>query len=354
MRNALKRLLLPLCAAALICQAPAINTGGATNATPTYSSPEMALASIKQALSSCPETISVRLTSGLNKSLLSQAAGMINSQSGLHCHRATMQGNLLTLSIRYEDAQLILAAHEGKISKQRLTPLQLKLYQKALSIIREAQAGSTSEYELARALHDHIVLNSRYVLQISPDGPLASILLHGKGLCECYARTYELLTRLAGLDCRFVSGRARNTNHAWNIIKLNGTWVHVDCTFDDPVPDKAGKVSHIYFGMSDATIGKGHSWARNNYPACPSDRLWYAYNNMPHFATLDNMVAALIRKANSQGGHASLQGYVEELARNPKPAARLLRAAGQKHRRSLSMESLPEETSAGFITLSTR
>lgn len=52
----------------------------------------------------------------------------------------------------------------------------------------------------------------------------------------------------AGVDCRTISGAANedclviklskvldsNLNHAWNIIKINGEWRHVDVTWDLP------------------------------------------------------------------------------------------------------------------------
>ncbi len=320
---------------------------------PTFATAEQAFAYLREALAACPETIRVRIGTGFDKSLTNRGASVINEQWGLFCYQAEMQNDLLTFSVQYDDETLILAAHQGKLPPSRLTPLQQTLYQKARAIVREAEANTQDDYELARALHDWIGLHCRYVKAIKPEGPLASVLLYGEGLCECYARTYLLLTRLAGLDCLFVSGESAGTGHAWNIIKLKGTWVHVDCTHDDPLPDTPGKVNHIYFGMGDATIRQDHSWEQGKYPRCPTNALWYAYNNTPHFASLDDMAAALIRQADRQGGSASLDGYVRELVDHPDAARKLLREAVEKYHRSMGVVLPGENSVPGFITLTT-
>ena len=53
--------------------------------------------------------------------------------------------------------------------------------------------------------------------------------------------------------------------HAWNVIKVNGNWYHVDLTWDDPEPNRIGNVGHKNFLLSDEGIrAEGHTaW---NYP----------------------------------------------------------------------------------------
>lgn len=55
-------------------------------------------------------------------------------------------------------------------------------------------------------------------------------------VCEGYAKTYALLLNTAGIDAYVVGGKNTNPDsdgHAWNIVKLNGTYYHVDVTWDD-------------------------------------------------------------------------------------------------------------------------
>ena len=43
-------------------------------------------------------------------------------------------------------------------------------------------------------------------------------------------------------------------NHAWNLVYLDGAWYHVDLTYDDPRPDRPGRVLHENFLLSDTAI----------------------------------------------------------------------------------------------------
>ena len=43
-------------------------------------------------------------------------------------------------------------------------------------------------------------------------------------------------------------------NHIWNLVEIDGSYYHVDATFDDPTPDRLGFVSHKYFLLSDSAI----------------------------------------------------------------------------------------------------
>ncbi len=319
---------------------------------PSFSSEAEAQDYIRRQLIACPESITFRLAGASDVTLCDNAAEIISAQPGTQCTRGEMLGDFITLFIKYGDDALILAHHQGRIEASRLTELQRRLYSKARDIVRDARRSASGDYELARVLHDWIVLNSQYSKSIHPDGELASILLHGEGLCDCYSRTYYLLASMAGLECRYVVGTADDLPHSWNLIRLRGTWVHVDCTYDDPLPDRPGKTVHFYFGLGDDTISKSHQWKRSDYPACPTNDLWYAYHNLPHYATVDEMAAELVTRAKEQRGTFSLDGYVEELARHPGRESELVRAAVRKYRVSLGIQSSTRKISTGFITLS--
>ena len=45
-------------------------------------------------------------------------------------------------------------------------------------------------------------------------------------------------------------------NHAWNLVKINGDWYHVDVTWDDPVGASKGYVSHENFLRNDSEFKK--------------------------------------------------------------------------------------------------
>ena len=56
---------------------------------------------------------------------------------------------------------------------------------------------------------------------------------------------------------------------------MNGTWYHLDSTWDDPVGEKE-LVSHAYFNVSDEVLRRDHSWNEEKYEDCP-DMSWNYY-----------------------------------------------------------------------------
>jgi len=141
---------------------------------------------------------------------------------------------------------------------------------KVNSIVNSLITDDMSDYARAKVLHDWLIYNANYDTTYTYYDA-SGVFLHGKGVCESYARAYLMLCTAAGLECMYVSGTAGNDpdpanwgSHGWNLVWLNGSWYHVDCTWDDPVSgDSAGGYeNHSYFCVDDATLAKDHRWNR--------------------------------------------------------------------------------------------
>ena len=141
---------------------------------------------------------------------------------------------------------------------------------KAWEILDETLEPGMSDYEIAKALHDYIVLNTAYGYPDSVPRPTAVYsgyfsLLWGCGDCTDYAMAYRLLMEMAGVPCE----TAYNDTHEWNIVQIDGAWYHVDTTWDDPTPNREGYVRYNYFLKSDAYMSQDHaSWESEH--ACTS------------------------------------------------------------------------------------
>lgn len=137
---------------------------------------------------------------------------------------------------------------------------------KVNQMIDELITDSMSDYTRALVLHDWLIqyANYDYTLQNSD---ASGVLIDRSGTCDSYARAYLMLCTAAGLECMYVSGTAGNTpdvsswgNHAWNLVRLGGSWYHVDCTWDDP--GTGGHEQHVYFCVDDETMRADHRWNR--------------------------------------------------------------------------------------------
>lgn len=133
-----------------------------------------------------------------------------------------------------------------------------------------------SDYEKFKILHDYLVENVTYDYEYSYLGgsvmedSLYKTLYAGKGVCEDYANTYNRLCRRYGLECWTVSGDAKGIvyegdepswgmGHAWNIVRLDGEYYHVDVTWDDPF-GSGGNVFYGYFLKADSVLSQDHRW----------------------------------------------------------------------------------------------
>ena len=142
---------------------------------------------------------------------------------------------------------------------------------KSREIINEVIKPSMSDLEKEKALHDYVVLNTAfdYINYKNNTIPKESysaygVLIKGVGVCQGYASAMHKLLNMAGVEAKFITGTGKVENrsepHGWNLVKINGQWYHLDTTWDDPAPDRPGKVSYKYFNLTDSEMRKDHSW----------------------------------------------------------------------------------------------
>ena len=124
-----------------------------------------------------------------------------------------------------------------------------------------------SDRQKLRALHDALVRLCAYDEQTSeedaPDGAAAPFAADGalidhRAVCAGYGRAFSMLCEAAGLQAVYVS--SEEMNHGWNAVRLEGQTYYIDCTFDDPVPDRGDYVSSQYFLMTESQLARTHVW----------------------------------------------------------------------------------------------
>lgn len=90
-----------------------------------------------------------------------------------------------------------------------------------------------------KAIHDYVVKHVSYDTSYKAYTAYEA-LVNRSAVCQGYALlTYQLLKE-AGIENHFVTGTGDGQPHAWNLVKIENKWYHLDTTFDDPVPDEQG------------------------------------------------------------------------------------------------------------------
>ena len=128
---------------------------------------------------------------------------------------------------------------------------------------------------LVKALHDFVVLRLDYDVATArlsgddrftapvgkrPSQRAVDVFTARRGVCEGYARLMVALGKAAGIEIAYITGFIREagrhidgdatddavkaslegSRHAWNAVKVDGQWLLVDATWDNPVGGKRG------------------------------------------------------------------------------------------------------------------
>lgn len=158
-------------------------------------------------------------------------------------------------------------------NQQYLTTYEQERYVngKVQAILGSVNYGALSDYEKVKYVNDYIVQHTAYseATEASPHSAYA-ILYEGKGVCQGYALlAYKLLSEM-GMEALYVTGEVYTGGHAWNLVKVDGEWYHLDTTWNDPVPDRGAGVRYDYFLINDSQMASDHSWNSTKYPQAVS------------------------------------------------------------------------------------
>lgn len=145
------------------------------------------------------------------------------------------------------------------VPQDQCTAMIQQLNQKVSSIISTMPSG-LSELDREIYLSDYLVQHCSYDTAAVTDNTRwkafnsYGALIEGKVVCEGYARAMQLLSSYSGLGCMLLTGEGNSQSHMWNLMKIDGSWYHLDITWNDnslPV--------YTYFNITDAVIQKSHT-----------------------------------------------------------------------------------------------
>lgn len=158
----------------------------------------------------------------------------------------------------------------------------------AQNIVNQIITKNMSEFDKAKTIHDYIIMNvdydyANYLNDTIPSQSYKALgaLKYKYAVCAGYAKTFQLLCQLAGLECTYVTGDTPSGSHAWNQVKIDGKWYNVDTTWDDPVSlekkfDDHRYNRYSYFLISDELMYKDHT-PKTKVQTCSSSLIQKAY-----------------------------------------------------------------------------
>ena len=135
--------------------------------------------------------------------------------------------------------------------------------------------GGLSAYEREKLVHDYILDVCEYDdddrdrNELTPENikshSVYGALVEHVCVCEGYGMAAQLLLNGLGVECVTLTGTSYDSAgdqdeedavlHLWNAVKLNGSWYHVDSTWDDQ--DQVFQ-RYNYFNLDDRTVSEDH------------------------------------------------------------------------------------------------
>ncbi len=139
------------------------------------------------------------------------------------------------------------------------------LNNKVDEIYNQVTNDNMNDMEKIRAIHDYIINNSVYDSEradnLNNDAYIPKYrsqkaygpLIEGYGICGGYSDAMALFLDKMGIQNFKISSE----NHIWNFVYLNGSWYHLDLTWDDPVVNtKENMLLHNFFLITSSELAE--------------------------------------------------------------------------------------------------
>ena len=188
--------------------------------------------------------------------------------------------------MRYETyANATLKVQKPVVEISFMYPLQIKntlkqydarANQKIIQIIEKCISPGMRDYEMEWALANYIIKHVTYssttqrgVSYVNPkplSHTLYGTLLDQNAVCDGYARSTQYLMNAVGIPTKLVVGTTiGNIGHAWNLVKIQEAYYHLDTTWADEEEENSQHI-YNYFNERDDFMKITHTWDVTQYP----------------------------------------------------------------------------------------
>ena len=130
-----------------------------------------------------------------------------------------------------------------------------------------ALVNTDNIFDIELALHDNLLKNVSYynydkiesVPQYCHD--IYGAFVNKEAVCDGFTKSMQILLDRKNIESIVVLGNLENEAHAWNLVKLDESWYHLDVTSDQSIKEKkngAQIVTHAYYNLTTNEILKSH------------------------------------------------------------------------------------------------
>ena len=201
----------------------------------------------------------------------------------------------------YRDSNNLEIIPEYLFEKSKVKDHQKAMKARVEKLVRPAI--KLSEKEKEQYIHDFICQNVRYDKLKKPYsheiiGPLGQ----GVGVCEGIAKTVKILCDHLGIWCMIAISEANpekkiKYRHAWNIVRIDGKYYHLDATFDNSLGKGTDGIRYDYFNLDDSRLFRDHEPVIWKVPKCEDGEHFYYKEKKISFTKVEDVKKRAIQAA---------------------------------------------------------
>lgn len=131
------------------------------------------------------------------------------------------------------------------------------------------------EVELQKQIVSFILSNYEYDKRepnVPPDAlsrTIQGVYFGNELVCSGYSKLAMYVLNNIGIETRYVVGTTTSgLSHAWNIVKLQNEYYHMDLTFSDSSIQGKNETYYQYINEKDIYMRNTHVWDESKYPKC--------------------------------------------------------------------------------------
>ena len=199
----------------------------------------------------------------------------------------------------YENSGNLIFLPEYLFEKAKIREHQKAMASRVEKLVRPVK--SMSELEKEKYVHDFICQNVRYdKLKKSYSHEIIGPLGQGVGVCEGIAKSVKVLLDALGVwnviaICGNNPEKGIKYRHTWNIVKIGGTYYHLDATFDNSLGDE--EIRYDYFNLDDKNIFRDHEPLIAPAPSCTDGGHFYYKEKKLSFTKVEDVYKRSLQAA---------------------------------------------------------